>query len=107
MAGTKGGTGDQEVVTELIDYCSAGFEFITRQNAMNTLKRLNILTPIAIQNMLDAAINPNYKLAGTASQILKDFMIQTRWKMMIQAQVKSFQENNPGAKEYLNKQGLL
>lgn len=98
---------NQEAITELIDYCSAGFEFITRQNAMNTLKRLNILTPLAIRNMLDAAINPNYKLAGTASQILKDFMIQTRWKMMIQAQLKSFQENNPEAKEYLNKQGLL
>ncbi len=103
----KAEKGDSESLRELGDLCSSGFEFITRQNAMNALKRLNYLNPIIIRNWLDAVLNPNYKLAGTASQILKEMMIQSQWKNMIQLEVKLLKNANPNSKEILGKQGLL
>jgi hypothetical protein len=102
----KAEKGDNESLRELGDLCSSGFEFITRQNAMNALKRLNYLNPIIIRNWLDAVLNPNYKLAGTASQILKEMMIQSQWKNMIQLEVKLLKSSNPNSKEILGKQGL-
>jgi aminopeptidase N len=98
---------DEAAVAELSDLCGQSFEFITRQNAMNALKRLNQLTPLAIKNLLNACLNPNYKLSGTAAQVLKDFMVQQKWKTLIQAEINLLIQENSAAKGLLMKQGLV
>jgi len=99
--------GNTTAIDTLTDLCSSGFEFITRQNAMQALKRVNIINPLAVQYMADAVFNPNYKLSGTASQILKDFMLQNGYKKMIQQELKSLSEGQAEKQDILRKQGLL
>lgn len=99
--------GDQAALDELADLCGPAFEFITRQNAMNALKRLNYLNEMAVNHLLEAALHPNFKLAGTAAQILKDFMIQQKWKVLIRRQMDQILSARTDARGVLEKQGLL
>jgi hypothetical protein len=52
-------------------------------------------------------LNPNYKLSGTAAQVLKDFMVQQKWKTLIQAEINLLIQENSAAKGLLMKQGLV
>lgn len=99
--------GDTSALHTLSDLCSQGFEFITRQNAMQALKRLNYLDDTTIVHMLNAVMNPNYKLGGTAAQILKDFMQQTQWKNKISEQIQVESQKYPEKKIFLQKYDLL
>lgn len=62
--------GSVEALAELDDLCGPSWEFITRQNAMNALKRLGKLSPVAATNILDATWSTNGRLASAAQTVL-------------------------------------
>ncbi len=66
----KATAGSSEALTELDDLCGPSWEFITRQNAMNALKRLGKLSAVAATNILDASWSTNGRLASTAQSVL-------------------------------------
>jgi len=66
--------GHKEYIQELIGYSSKSFEFETRQNALNALKRLNLMDTAIANNLIDAYLYWNYKLSNTAKEVLAFFM---------------------------------
>ncbi len=74
----------QKYLPQLIDLTSTVYEFRTRNNAMEALKRLNYLDEKVIANLFDASFNPNKRLAGPAKSLLRNFMIQTEYKKMVE-----------------------
>ncbi|MCS7074097.1 MAG: M1 family aminopeptidase, partial [Bacteroidia bacterium] len=73
----------------LISYASNSFEFQTRNNAFQSLKRLNVLTEAAISHILDAMLSPNPRLAGPAANCLEYFYTQTDYKRKIKTVYES------------------
>jgi len=64
-------TGKKQYADQLVSLTSTGYEFRTRVNAMNALKRCSYLNETLIANMIDAVLNPNNRLGGVAADILK------------------------------------
>ncbi len=77
------GMGNADALAELVNYCSISYEFITRQNAMQALQRLNYLDNAVLANLLDAYFSTNNRLAGTAYNVLTAFYTQTKYRDMI------------------------
>lgn len=72
-------------LNELTGYSSNLYEFRTRINAMNSIKRFNYLSADAILNMMDASLSKNRRLAGPARSILQWYNEQYPMKKAIQA----------------------
>jgi len=68
---------------KLVDYTSLSYEFMTRQNAMASLKKLDYFNQAALENILDAAFNPNNRLATPAIETLKYFYAKNQYRKMI------------------------
>lgn len=66
--------GQKKFLQELIRYSSKSYEFETRQNALNALKRLNYMDSEVAGNLLDSYLYWNYKLSNTAKEVLNFFM---------------------------------
>lgn len=79
-----------QYLPQLVDLTGRRYEFRTRLNAMEALKRLNHLDEQATANLFDAALHPNRRLAGPAKSLLKHFMLQTDYRKMIE---RHFHEN--------------
>lgn len=79
----RAGKGDMIALDSLIDYIGPSFEFWTRRNAMNAIKRINTLNEKSLWNMLDAAWNPNSRLSSSAVEILQYFYQQSEYKNLI------------------------
>jgi aminopeptidase N len=75
--------GDSSAIVELADMCGPSWEFITRQNAMNALKRLGQLPSFAARNIVDAALSANGRLASVAMSTLAAMGESARHKSMI------------------------
>lgn len=75
--------GNNRVLDELKKYTGESFEFETRINSMNALKRLNILDEVVIKNMLQGLTHWNYKIKAAASETLKYFYTQDKYKALI------------------------
>jgi len=75
--------GDSSAVHELVDYGSKAFEFRTRQNAFEALRRCNILPLQAVTNLLDAVVSFNERLSGPATSVLEHFKGQTKYAPLI------------------------
>ena len=75
--------GDKGARTELADLASSGWEFITRQNAINAIKRTGILTEQATENLINALLSTNNRLSSTASMVLLYFAEQPKLKEQI------------------------
>ena len=56
---------------ELIDYCSPKYEFETRMNAFNLLKKLKYMDPETKKYAETASKHWNNKLSGVAKEYLK------------------------------------
>ena len=69
-------------IDRLIDYASNGFEFQTRQNAMNALKRLNIVDERVVAHAVQALLSTNNRLAGVVSGLCEYWLQQTRAKRL-------------------------
>jgi hypothetical protein len=75
---------DAKAATEkLVEYAGPTYEFWTRRNAFNALKRLNYCTDMVIANLIDGALNPNERLATPAKETLTYFYQQLESKAKI------------------------
>lgn len=74
---------NMEYLNELVDYTSNAFEFRTRINAAQALKRLNTLNEKAIGNMLEGRLSFNSRLAGPMRGVLDHFFEQSSFKKTI------------------------
>jgi len=68
---------------ELKKYTGVSYDFETRINAINTLKRLNILDELVVKNMIEGLTYWNYKIRTAASENLKYFYAQNKYKLLI------------------------
>lgn len=79
--------GDMAAYDELADLCGPSWEFMTRQNAMQAVKRTGTLTPLSAANMIDALWSTNGRLAAVASGVLMALAEQPRWKSLVRTAV--------------------
>lgn len=84
-------TNDKKHLDQLVKYTSNSYEFITRTNAMGSLRKLNHFDEEALSNCLNAAISSNGRLAGPAAETIKYFYAQPKYKKMIVEGVASKQ----------------
>jgi hypothetical protein len=63
--------GKKQYTDQLGSLTSTGYEFRTRVNAMNALKRCTYLNEILIENMIDAVLSPKNRLGGVTADILQ------------------------------------
>lgn len=79
------GIDKQKYLPQLIRLTSPQYEFRTRTNAMEVLKRLNYLDEVVVAHLFDACFSGNSRLRSPAKNLLKHFMLQTDYKKMIEA----------------------
>jgi hypothetical protein len=79
----------QIFLNSLISMTGPYYEFRTRTNAMAAMKRLNVLTPELTQNLFDAILGFNTRLASPAIDLLQYFKQQSHYKALI---IKEIQE---------------
>lgn len=83
--------GDSSAVVELADLAGPSWEFITRQNAMQALRRLGTLPLFAARNVVNAALSPNGRLASVATATLTAMGESVRHKSMIRKALAEIQ----------------
>lgn len=76
-------SGDVVAHQDLVKYSSVSYEFRTRINAMQALKRLAYFDSALLVNLADAAVSSNGKLAGPAKDLLLYFYEQDRYRRQI------------------------
>jgi aminopeptidase N len=74
---------------KLVDYTSNSYEFRTRVNAMQALKRLNYFNEELLTNLTSALSNPNTRLSNPAAETLQYFYAQDKWKNRIESWSKT------------------
>lgn len=70
--------GDRSSIDSLVDYLSPSREFTTRQNAMNSLKRLNYVDVHVARHLVDALLSTNNRLASSAAGLIDYYMPQAQ-----------------------------
>ncbi len=80
-------TKDKKWITDLVTYTSNSYEFRTRVNAMEALKRLGHVDEVMIKNLFDAMLSSNHRLAGPAIETLKYFYQQTQYQSVISSYI--------------------
>jgi aminopeptidase N len=75
--------GDMSYVNDLVKYTSNSYEFVTRTNAMAALRRLNYCDKALVTNCVNASLTNNGRLAGPATETVKYFYAQHKYKKMI------------------------
>jgi aminopeptidase N len=93
--------GNRKVADELKSYTGESYEFETRINAINALKRLNILDKLVVKNMIQGLTHWNYKIKAAELENLKYFYAQDKYKTLIDKVVD--EGVNPAAKAELDK----
>lgn len=82
-------TGNEAHVKELIDYVSQSYEFRTRVNAANALKRLNYFNEELLANIINALESPNKRLANPCGEVLSYFYAQRDNKIIVNNYIKA------------------
>ncbi len=72
---------------ELVTLCGANYEFRTRVNAANALKRLGFLDEQIAKNLLDACLTYNSRLAGPCADVLKELKKGGPENKILQAEI--------------------
>ncbi|MCB9261019.1 MAG: M1 family metallopeptidase [Flavobacteriales bacterium] len=93
-------------LNELSSYTTNLYEFRTRTNAMNVIKKFNYLSAESIEGMLDAATSKNGRLASPASEVLRWYSQQYAIKNTIQTVFEQSQLSDE-QKEKLRKAKLV
>jgi aminopeptidase N len=75
--------GNSKALNELKAYTGESYEFETRINSINALKRLNILDELVINNMIQGLTHWNYKIRTAELENLKYFYAQDKYKLLI------------------------
>lgn len=89
-------------IEPLTEYTSNSYEFITRSNAMGSLRKLNYFDEKVLANCIDASLSNNGRLSGPAVETIKYFYAQGRYKKLISETVKN-RNSTAREKEILNK----
>ena len=76
-------TGDKKYSNQLVDYTSNSYEFITRANAMASLRKLNYFDETLLKNCLQACLSNNGRLSGPAAETVRYFFNQVKNKKLI------------------------
>lgn len=76
--------------TMLDNYAGPEYEFRTRVNAFNALKRLNRMNEIIAANLFEASLSFNGRLAGPAKETIAYFKQQSRAKSIFKSTLKKF-----------------
>ena len=80
---------NEKYTDQLVSYASNAYEFRTRVNAINSLKKLNYLDANAIEYMIDAMLSANTRLANPATIAVKNFYEQLNYRRQIINYVES------------------
>ncbi|HTF05592.1 MAG TPA: M1 family aminopeptidase, partial [Bacteroidia bacterium] len=80
---------DQAAKDELVKYTSMSYEFRTRVNAAQALKRLNYFATPLLVNLTDAMVSSNLRLAGPSGEVLDYFYSQAQYRTTISDFVRS------------------
>ena len=83
------GAGKKEFIPELVSYTGPGYEFETRMNSLNVLKKLNYADAVVIKNALTAYLHWNGKLSGAGKDYLSYFSQQDLVRPMIREAISS------------------
>jgi aminopeptidase N len=76
-------TGDKQYTDKLVSYCSNSYEFRTRVNAAQAIRRLNYFDPLLMDYLVDAIQSTNGRLAGPCGETLKAFYEMNRYRKII------------------------
>lgn len=87
---------DKKHIDALVAYTSNSYEFITRTNAMGSLRKLNYFDETALNNCIDASVSSNGRLSGPAAETIKYFYAQGKYKKLI---ADSFKNRNSTSRE--------
>ena len=74
---------DKDAITQLVNFTSESYEFVTRTNAMSALRRLNYFDDKLLSNCMNACVSSNGRLAGPATETIKYFLAQSKYKKHI------------------------
>lgn len=74
---------DKAALDKLVAFSSNSYEFMTRQNAFSSLKKLDYFDETTLANTLDAAFSSNNRLASPAIETLKYFYAKNEYRKMI------------------------
>ncbi len=80
---------DMKNAEQLVTYTSNSYEFITRTNAMQALRKLNYFDNAALDNCIDACLSSNGRLAGPAGETIRYFYNQSQYKKIIFDRIKT------------------
>lgn len=85
---------DKQYIDKLTEYTSNSYEFLTRGNAMAALRRLNYFDAVCLNNCLQASLSNNGRLSGPASETIRYFAAQAKYKKMIVEAIMSRDSKN-------------
>ncbi len=74
---------DKQFLDKLIGYCSNSYEFRTRVNAAQAIRRLNYFDPLVMEYLVEAVQSPNGRLAGPCGETLKAFYEMNKYRKTI------------------------
>ena len=78
---------------QLVDMTSQSFDFITRINAIMALSRMPDVDPQYAENLIQALLDPNWKLSSTARNELRRIYQDPKWKDRIDLIVEKSRDN--------------
>ena len=97
-AGTVSNTAKQEHWKQIAAFAGAEYEFRTRINAFDALKRLNYFDELTFKNLLNASVSPNGRLAAPAYSALDYFAKQSAYQANIRVYLKLLKPTDDEAK---------
>jgi aminopeptidase N len=74
---------DQASIDKLIAYTNMSYEFRTRVNAAQALRRLDYFNETMMKNLFNAMLSPNTRLANPCGDVVNTFYNQARYRKMI------------------------
>jgi hypothetical protein len=85
-------TKDASYLTQLVNYSSDSYEFVTRTSAMHVLRRLNYCNEVLVDNCINGVLNKNGKLSEVSLEILKHFYSIEYNKKLIDSKILELQD---------------
>jgi aminopeptidase N len=92
----------REYLREITDYAGPRYEFETRMNAFDLLKRLNYLDKRAASYLIDGYLYWNYKVSNASKVVLEYFYQQNRYKLIIDKALEEA-DISPAGKEKIGR----
>jgi len=80
----EAGLGGKSSCESIVTYASSSYEFRTRVNALNALKRLNYVDDALLPHLFDALVHPNARLRGPATDFAGYLFQQSAYAKKLQ-----------------------